>query len=231
MATIKIRVPGYWPEFAVTSYYRPGDKGAHGKHRAIDITPIWSGSKDNDSAFWFVYFKTATLLWSAMRFGRVYIAQPPHCPHIHIDLDKTASMMGVEQTLPVNGKCQFNRLLLSVNKNNVFDNIKFGQRVRDLSDAYISAWTNIKEDYRYKFTKNSKYITVHGGNVISEQDLQAKLDSIFGDGSNMQVVYDVAAQIAGLQSADDFPSAGGFAVVALLGAALFFLAKDETPKR
>jgi len=231
MAVIKILVPDYWPEFAVTSYYRPGDKGAHGKHRAIDIAPIWSGSKDNDSAFWFVYFKTAALLWSAMRFGRVYIAQPPHCPHIHIDVDPTASIMGVEQTLPVNGNCQFNRLLLSVNKNEVFSNIKFGHNVRKLSDAFMSGWMNVREDFKYKITANSKYITVNGGKHIGEADLQNKLDSVFGDGSNMQKVYDAAAQIAGFQSSDELPSAGGFAVVALLGAALYFIAKDETSKR
>lgn len=231
MAEIKILVPEYWPEFAVTSYFRQGDKGAHGKHRAIDITPIWSGSKDNASPFWFIYFQTANLLWAAMRYGKVYISQPPLCPHIHIDVDQSVSIMGVEQTLPVNGKCKFNRLLLAVDKNDVFANIKFGHRVRELSEAFQSDWSELKEHYRYKFTKNSKFITVHGGKEIDDVTLQKKLTSVFGDGSFSQKIWDVAAQLAGLQSADDAPKPGGFAILAAIGFGAYLLMQDQSSDR
>jgi len=230
MASIKILVPDYWPEFAVTSYYRPGDKGAHGKHRAIDITPIWPFvDKDNDSPFWFIYFETANLLWAAMRYGRVYISQPPLCPHFHIDVDPTVAIAGVEQTLKVNGKCKFNRLLLSGNRANYSDFQQFVTRVGQLSKAYRTTWANIRDQYKYGTKSDEKYITVHGGKHISDAELQTKLDAVFGDGSGTQAIADQAAKIAGYMTGSDLT--GGLAIAAILGAALFFLAKDETPKR
>lgn len=227
MAKIKISVPDYWPEFAVTSYYRPGDKGAHGKHRAIDIAPIWSGSKDNDSAFWFIYFETANLLWAAMRVGRVYISQPPLCPHFHIDIDLSVAIAGVEQTVPQNGKCVFNRLLLSGNRANYSEFQAFASRVGQLSAAYRTTWAKIRDQYQYGTGSDKKYITVRNSGLISEADLQAKLDTVFGDGSAMQAIADQAAKIAGYMTADDLK--GGFAIAAILGAALYFLTQDKTP--
>ena len=229
MATIKIRVPDYWPEFAVTSYFRQGDKGAHGKYRAIDIAPVWSGSKDNSSPFWFIYFETANLLWAAMRYGRVYIAQPPNCPHIHIDVDSSTATAGIEQTLPVNGKCQFNPLLLSGNLADYSNFQNFAKRFGELSGAFRSTWAEIRDQYKYGTHGNEKYITVRNSGLIGEQDLQSKLDAVFGDGSGTQAIADQAAKIAGYMTGSDLT--GGLAIAAILGAALFFLAKDETPKR
>lgn len=227
MAIIKIRVPDYWPEFAVTSYYRSGDSGAHSKHRAIDITPVWSGSKDNSSPFWFIYFETANLLWAAMRYGRVYISQPPYCPHFHIDVDPSAAIAGVEQTLPQNGNCVFNRLLLTGNRANYSDMQSFFQRVGQLSTAYRSTWAKIRDQYRYGTHGNEKYITVRNSGLIGEADLQSKLDAVFGDGSATQAIADQAAKIAGYMTGDDIK--GGVAMLALLGAAAFFLIKDKGP--
>lgn len=229
MATIKIRVPGYWPEFAVTSYFRQGDKGAHGEHRAIDITPIWPFvDKDNDSPFWFIYFETANLLWAAMRYGRVYISQPPFCPHFHIDVDPTVAIAGVEQTLRVNGKCQFNRLLLSGNRADYSNFQNFAKRVGELSGAFRSTWAKIRDQYKYGTHGNEKYITVRNNGLIGEADLQSKLDAVFGDGSATQAIADQAAKIAGYMTGDDLK--GGLAMAAIIGAGLYFLAKDETSK-
>jgi len=228
MAQIRILVPDYWPEFAVTSYYRPEDKGAHGKHRAIDIWPIWSGSKDNDSPFWFIYFETANLLWAAMRYGKVYISQPPFCPHFHIDVDHSVAIAGVEQTLPKNGKCVFNRLLLTGNRANYSDFQSFVSRVGQLSSAYRTTWANIRDQYKYGTKSDEKYITVHGGKHISDAELQTKLDAVFGDGSATQAIADQAAKIAGYMTGDDLK--GGLAMAAIIGAGLYFLAKDETSK-
>jgi hypothetical protein len=228
MAQIKIRVPEYWPDFLVTSYYRPGDSGSHGKYRAIDIAPLWSGSRDRKSAFWFYLYQTANLLWAAQRHGVIYLAAPPNCPHIHIDTLRGVSRMGIEYSAPVNGDCKY-VTSWSVDRLKYFENLEFMRKVRD--DIGKDYWSSIWHEWnriKYGFSRGTKYITVHNNNAIGEEDLQSKLDSVFGDGSMSQTIVDNAAQIIGYTNATEAASGfSGFAVLGLLAVAAFFLLKEK----
>lgn len=232
MAQIKIRVPRDWPDFTVTSYYRPGDKGSHGQFRAIDIAPVWSGSKDKKSPFWFYLYQTANLLWAAQRHGVIYLAAPPNCPHIHIDTIKGVSRMGIEYSAPVNGNCKY-VTHWSVNKIDYLQSVQFMHKVRDdIGEGYWSGiwqeWTRIK----YGFSRGEKYITVKNNGAIGEADLQAKLDSVFGDGSKWQTIADNAAQLIDFTNGEELKDkviekGAGFVIGIAALAFLYFYLKDN----
>lgn len=233
MAQIKIRVPDAWPDFFVTSYYRPGDKGSHGQYRAIDIAPVWQGSKDRKSPFWFYLYQTANLLWAAQRHGVIYLAAPPNCPHIHIDTRQDVARMGIEYSAPVNGKCQY-VTHWSVDKLKYFQNLEFQRKVRD--DIGKDYWSSIWQEWeriKYGFSIGKKYITVHNNGAIGEADLQAKLDSVFGNGSLSQQIADNAAQVIGYTNSSAAASdlAGPGILAALAIGAFFLLRENSTPTR
>lgn len=238
MALIKIKVPDYWPDFVVTSYYRPGDPGAHGKYRAIDISPRWSGPRDPKSPYWFIYFQTAFLLWGAQRHGKIYIAQPPYCPHIHIDTIEGVSRMGVEFTKPdAAGNCRVltdsagNALIYSVDRLSIIENTQFMKHIEnDVGKPYLLNWAQVYQDYKYKFSSNVKYITVLNNGQIGESDLQTKLDSIFGDGSTSQWFLDNVAQLANYTNAGEAGKAiGGLGLLGVFALAAYFLMQHNSP--
>jgi len=232
MAQIKIKVPAYWPDFVVTSYFRDpkqGHTGAHTKHRALDIAPVWpSGDRGKKSPFWFYLYQTANLLWAAQRHGVIYLAAPPNCPHIHIDTITGVSRMGIEYSAPANGKCQY-VTHWSVNKLDYLQNVQFMHKVKnDIGDGY---WSGIWQEWnriKYGFSRGEKFITVYNNQAIGEADLQAKLDSVFGDGSLSQSIADNAAQIINYTNSTEAASAlGGVGLLAALAVGAFFLMRDK----
>lgn len=235
MAIIKIKVPAHWPDFSVTSYFRDpkqGHTGAHTKHRALDITPIWPvNDLGKKSPFWFYYYQTFNLLVAAMRHGVVRMAAPPQCPHIHIDTRRDVAQFGIELVMRQGGQCVY-KTHWQVDRQTVFESTRAMQKIRDtLGKNYWGNIWNLWESMKYDWQRNRKYIIVHANGQIGETDLQAKLDSVFGDGSNSQRVFDIASQMIGLtnssDAADKLPSAGGFATVALLAVAAFFLIRSD----
>jgi hypothetical protein len=228
MAQIKIRVPRDWPDFFVTSYYRPGDKGSHGQFRAIDIAPIWPGSKDKKSPFWFYLYQTANLLWAAQRHGVIYLSAPPNCPHIHIDTIKGVSRMGIEYSARINGNCKYVSHW-SVDKLNYLQNVQFMNKVKnEIGEDY---WSSIWQEWnriKYVFSRGEKYITVYNNHAIGEEDLQAKLESVFGDGSLSQSIADNAAQLLNYTNSSEAASAiSGIALMAAIAVGALFVMREK----
>lgn len=233
MAQIKVKVPEHWPDFAVTSHHRPGSKGQHKeKFGAIDIAPIWPESdKSKTSKYWFYYYQTFNLLVAAIRQGKVRMAAPPQCPHYHIDTRLIEPQFGVEWVVPVNGICTY-KAHWELKRNNFLDLEEGMRKIRVvLGKNYWNNIWNIWESVKYDFTLPGKYITVFGGREIDDANLQIILDNVFGDGEHMSYILDEAAKMIGFtnstEAKDKLPSAGGFATVALLAVAAFFLIRSD----
>lgn len=243
MATVKIRVPAEWPDFFVTSHYRPGDKGSHGsKGGAIDIQPDWSGSWDKSSPVWFYYYQTFMMLVAAQRHGILRMAVPPDCPHYHISTNKTNARFGAElvqpRTITENGKkkkiCK-TVLWWDVDNRKHIERLDGMRKIRDvLGQKYWRSISNIWQDLKYKFQLNEKFITVKplpGPNGITDEQLQIMLDDLFGDGSLSQYIKDQASQIIGYVDKDDakehLPSLEGIGVLAALALGAFLLLREK----
>lgn len=236
MAQIKIRVPRDWPDFTVTSYYRPGDKGSHGKRGgALDITPIWPTKPDKSSPFWFYYYQTFVMLVAAQRYGVLRMAVPPECPHFHISTNKNIARFGAELTQKrkdINGKSHCVTVLhWDVDNRKHLERIDGLNKIRHvIGNNYWASIYGTWQDLKYKFSKNEKYITVHalpGVNGINEHELQTLLDDLFGDGSNWQYFKDQASQIIGYLNKDEAPDFGGGLVLAALAVGAFFLMREK----
>jgi hypothetical protein len=230
MAKIFISVPSDWPDFVVTSYYRP--KGSHSNYKTFDIAIQGTFDRSPGSIYWFYYFQTAFLLWAAQRQGKVNLAAPPDCPHFHLENDPAFSRMGIEWIKYSKGQCNF-ITSTSVNRLNYLENLNFFKRVRyDLGKNYFDTFRNWAREIEYKFTSNEKYITVNANGVIGEADLQKKLIDLFGNGSMASTIADNAAQIIGYTNAeaaaDDITASPWFLLAvggSLLGAA-YLIAKE-----
>ena len=233
MAIIKIKVPAHWPNFVVTSHHRPKDKGQHKiKFGAIDIAPQWDPlDRKKDSKYWFYYYQTFNLLVASMRQGKVRMAAPPECPHYHIDTRLIEPMFGVEWVVPVKGVCKYKaHWELHRNKFSEFEEGMRKIRVVLGKNYWSNIW-NIWESVKYDFTLPGKYITVYGENEIDDDNLQKILDNVFGNGEHMAYILDEASKMIGFTNSTDakehLPSAGGFATVALLAVAAFFLIRSD----
>jgi len=208
MAKIFVQVPEHWPDLHVTSYAR--NKGSHANFNAIDIA-LPKMDRAPCGEFWFYYFTTAFLLWQAQRQGRVYIAAPPECPHFHIERGAREITQGVELTTVKRSKCEFQKMLLlntrkvgALNLGTDIENAKtFTKGVYDLAKPYLLSMTNLKNFFLYEMKGKNKYITVHGAGWISENDLQARLQTTFGDDSWTGEAFDTASQLIGYVNADD----------------------------
>lgn len=136
--------------------------------------------------------------------------------------------MGIEYSAPVNGDCKY-VTHWSVNKLDYLQNVQFMHKVKnDIGDGY---WSSIWQEWnriKYGFSRGEKYITVHNNQAIGEADLQAKLDSVFGDGSLSQSIADNAAQIINYTNSTEAASAlGGVGLLAALAVGAFFLMREK----
>ena len=106
------------PELVITSFYRAGSAGTHGRHEAIDLMisnfrdiewPAGAGMPDAiaqaDNYYFSVYFDLYQRLNTP---GKIRFAVPYDCMHYHIDESETAGLKtaGYEVIKEVDGRCK-----------------------------------------------------------------------------------------------------------------------------
>lgn len=205
-AEIPLAVPDYFPDLIVSSYLR--DKGSHADHQAFDaVLKDVPYGREPGSLYWFFYLGIVDLLWRSQRRGVLRVAMPPHCPHYHFGFNTKKNLAGVELFSAPSRRIKdcTDRFMSAQN----YDN-KSIKRLRWIENFWkeVDPWMpgfldRIQAEAKYLTTSNSKYIKVFTNNYIGLDDLESKIEFMFGDGSLIQKATDTVAQVVGYENATD----------------------------
>lgn len=207
-AELPFVVPAYFPDLQVTSYKRAS--GSHGNYKAVDLALLSNLSRERGSLYWFYYFSIIEILWRWQRRGILRVAEAPNCPHYHLELSTDENLAGVEIIAAVklpNGKydCQY---VSHFNVKNTSGVEKWAW-IDTFREHYVAPWVPGTAATVFESIKNApsagkyKKIKVFTNNYIGVEDLQNKINAMFGTGSVTGLFADTVSQWVGYENLDD----------------------------
>lgn len=244
-AELPFVVPSYFPDLQVTSYYR-AQSPSHSNYRSVDLALKSNLSREKGSLYWFYYFGIIEILWRWQRRGILRVAAPPDCPHYHLELSTEQNLAGVEtikavQVSPGKWNCQY---ISHFNVKNTSGVEKWAW-IDVFREHYVQPWIPGTAATLWESLKNNvgqttyKRIRVYTNGYIDRDDLQNKLNSMFGTGEITQLFADTISQWSGYQNFDelkkDFPKKLNWLWLGALLAGAYYIAREarywENPQK